>query len=98
MSKNAIDWFLSYLSKCRQCIKYNGVRSDYEQIVCCVPQESIYGPILCIVYVNDLLRALPDSSTIAYTDDLTITTAGSSIEKASLSLQDLLTAIYASSA
>ena len=62
MSKNAIDWFSSYLSERRQCVKYNGALADYEHIVCSVPQGSILGPILYIVYVNNLLRALPDYS------------------------------------
>ena len=81
ISEHAIDWFSFYFSKRHQCIKYNGTLSSYEQVVYGVPQGSILEPTLYTVYVNDLLHALPDSSTIAYADDFTITTAGSSIER-----------------
>ena len=95
---HVIDWFSSYLSDHRQCVKYNNTLSDYKQVLYGVLQGSTFGPTIYTVYVNDLLCALPNGSTIAYTDDLIITIASSSVEKASLSLQELLTTIYSWSA
>ena len=98
ISSYVIDWFSSYLSDRRQCVKYNNTLSDYEQVLYGVPQGSTLGPTIYTVYVNDLLCTLPNGSTIAYADDLNITAASSSVEKASLSLQKLLTTIYSWSA
>ena len=70
--------------------KYNGILSYYEQIAFGVPEGSVLGPTMFIVYINDLLLSLPDSSAIAYADDLTVITSGTIINSTTSHLQDLL--------
>ena len=41
-----LDWFSSYLSNCKQYVSVNGATSDYLDITCGVPQESVLGPLL----------------------------------------------------
>ena len=65
----AWDWFRSYLSGRRQFVRCGGTRSSAVPLICGVPQGSVLGPVLFILYVADL-AALIDSH--QYADDTQI--------------------------
>ena len=68
----ALEWFRSYLSGRKQYVHFNGMDSDTEDVTCGVPQGSVLGPLLFIIYTNDLPNALRDSGCILFADDTTL--------------------------
>ena len=68
--------FKSYLSNRTQCVSFNGLMSDFRNIICGVPQGSILGPVLFLVYINDVYRCSDILTFILFADDTTIFLAG----------------------
>jgi len=75
----ALDWFRSYLSNRKQYVKYSQHKSDIYTIPCGVPQGSVLGPLLFIIYTNDLPNCLINSKAILFADDTTIYMSSNSI-------------------
>ena len=44
------DWFASYLSNRRQFVSLFGINSDDQSITCDVPQGSVFGPLLFLLF------------------------------------------------
>ena len=86
-SPKVTDWFKSYLSARVQKTIANGVHSDWESISFGVPQGSILGPILFILYVNDLSSLHMTCKILQYADDTVLYTSGKSLVEITETLQ-----------
>jgi hypothetical protein len=75
-----LTWLKSYLNNRKQAVKYNNVISDQSTIVCGVPQGSILGPLLFLIYINDLC-SVSTFFTILFADDTNLFMQDSDINR-----------------
>ena len=75
------EWFKSYLSNRQQCVTINGFVSDEAKMNYGVPQGSVLGPLLFLLYINDLHQAFKYSTTIHFADDTTLLVNNKSLKQ-----------------
>ena len=76
----ANSWFRSYLTGRKQFLNLYDVKSTMEDMQCGVPQGSILGPILFLIYVNDIRNATT-LNVFSFADDTTIITSSPDIKE-----------------
>ena len=69
VTKTSQEWFKSYLNNRTQRCCINGSLSDALMLARGVPQGSILGPILFLLYINDLPTGISNSNVDIYADD-----------------------------
>ena len=75
------QWSSSYLHNRRQCCKGNGVTFDTAEINIGEPQGSCLGPLLFLLYINDLPFVLRKAHATMYADDTAISYSSDKIEE-----------------
>ena len=63
------EWFKSYLQGRKQIVSINGVESELRELYHGVPQGSVLGPLLFLIYINDLNRCISNSKVYHFADD-----------------------------
>ena len=76
---NAFNWVKSYLSERSQYVVYDSKQSKTQTVQCGVPQGSILGPLLFIIYMNDICNASELLFSILYADDTSVQISGNDI-------------------
>ena len=71
---NELMWFSSYLTNRQQYVELDGISSDLKPLFTGVPQGSILGPLLFLIYMNDIPQSSQHFKYILYADDTTLFT------------------------
>ncbi len=87
LSVNTVGWFVNYLSYRSQCINIEGLTSSTRNVKIGVPQGSVLGPLLFILYINNIGNNLAHSSFHLYADDIVIYSSASTLDQAVSHLQ-----------
>lgn len=86
---NLLRWFMSYIFNRTQKVVVNGYESDVVTVTSGVPQGSILGPLLFILFINDIKQCFINSRFLMYADDIKIYTPCKTIEDCLLLQDDL---------
>lgn len=82
-----LDWFASYLCERSFKVKVSNCFSNLQNVELGVPQGSILGPLLFILYANDMLSVLRKSIGFQYADDTAIVVSNNNIDCATETMQ-----------
>ena len=69
LNVHVVNWFQSYLSDRSHITSVNGSRSNEHKSICGIPQGSILGPLMFILYINDLPKCVANVKVSMYADD-----------------------------
>ena len=80
VSQAAVNWFDSYLGGKVQAVESAGVFSEFRSVTCGVPHGSILGPLLFLIYVNDMKTAV-NCKLLLYADDSALLASSSDVSE-----------------
>ena len=96
LDDGVLAWCKDYLRHRKQCVQIDHVRSGEETMKYGVPQGSILSPLFFIIYVNDLLKIIPQNIQILlYADDTVVYFADQDPNTACTNVENALAEIHA---
>ena len=88
-----LDWFADYLFSRSVAVNYNNCMSDVQHVLTGVPQGSILGPLLFIIFFNDITDVVSSTKIIKYADETVIYVADKDFEVIKSRLSEDMNAI-----
>jgi len=79
VQNDELRWFVSYLAGRKQFYRVNGTDSQVNAVDIGVPQGSCLGPLLFLVYINDLPKVVENCTVAMYADDTGLYYRGTSL-------------------
>jgi hypothetical protein len=93
-NQSSTDLLQSYLQNRQQFVAVNGMVSDNLSINCGVPQGSVLGPLLFLIYINDLPLALPKNKFTLFADDTTTCISSRSLMSLNIEIEHTQVQIF----
>ena len=84
-----IEWIKSFLFDREQVVVLNGVHSDIAKVLSGVPQGSVLGPLLFILFINDLEQVVASSRVSFFADDTRVSKQIGCFEDCELLQEDI---------
>ena len=89
VGQSLLKWFESFLTEREHCVKVKNVKSPYEKVSSGIPQGTILGPTLFILYVNDTVNLDLSSTLKLFADDAKLYIATSTLAQSDMLQEDL---------
>ena len=77
---NCLKLIKNYLLNRKQITKFNNVKSDSKNIMFGVPQGSVLGTLIFLLYINDIVNSAFEGGTVIFADDTNIFVTGNNEE------------------
>ena len=94
ISSNLLNWFRNYLSDRQQRVVVHGQSSEWSSIKAGVPQGSVLGPLLFLLYINDISNAVQHCHIRLFADDTCLFIEVDNREDAAAKINEDLDALY----
>lgn len=94
LRNTVFNWFKSYLSNRSQTVKFKDVTSDSLNVDYGVPQGTVLGPLLFLMYVNDIVNSVKYCQMELFADDTMIYISGTDLKQMEVKLNSDLNTLF----